>query len=107
MPPSAPEQLNTTLETLYRSESGRVLAALVLLGDLDLIEESMLLYAVAPRFDGAQRKRANGPLWAARSLSIALKRAVEMSRGRGLSRMPASVQDSRVAANTSRACTPT
>jgi RNA polymerase sigma-70 factor (ECF subfamily) len=41
MPP-VPEQLNRTIETLYRSESGRVLATLVrLLGDLDLAEESM------------------------------------------------------------------
>src|SRR6202158_1819713 len=39
---SAPEQLSKTIETLYRSESGRVLATLVrLLGDLDLAEESM------------------------------------------------------------------
>jgi RNA polymerase sigma-70 factor (ECF subfamily) len=36
------EQLGQTIETLYRSESGRVLATLVrLLGDLDLAEESM------------------------------------------------------------------
>src|ERR1044072_1350601 len=42
MPPSAPEQLSSTIETLYRSESGRVLATLVrLLGDLDLAEEAM------------------------------------------------------------------
>jgi RNA polymerase sigma-70 factor (ECF subfamily) len=42
MPPPAPEQLGRTIETLYRSESGRVLATLVrLLGDLDLAEESM------------------------------------------------------------------
>ena len=42
MPPPVPEQLNKTIETLYRSESGRVLATLVrLLGDLDLAEESM------------------------------------------------------------------
>jgi RNA polymerase sigma-70 factor, ECF subfamily len=41
MPPE-PEQLCTTIETLYRSESGRVLATLVrMLGDLDLAEESM------------------------------------------------------------------
>jgi RNA polymerase sigma-70 factor, ECF subfamily len=51
MPPE-PEQLSTTqvsttqvstaIETLYRSESGRVLATLVrLLGDLDLAEEAM------------------------------------------------------------------
>ena len=40
--PLAPEQVSTTIETLYRSESGRVLATLVrLLGDLDLAEESM------------------------------------------------------------------
>jgi RNA polymerase sigma-70 factor (ECF subfamily) len=39
MHPPAPEQL---IETLYRSESGRVLATLVrLLGDLDLAEEAM------------------------------------------------------------------
>ncbi|HMD76774.1 MAG TPA: RNA polymerase sigma factor [Terracidiphilus sp.] len=37
-----PEQLSRTVETLYRAESGRVLATLVrLLGDLDLAEESM------------------------------------------------------------------
>lgn len=37
-----PEQLSQTIETLYRSESGRVLATLVrLLGDLDLAEEAM------------------------------------------------------------------
>lgn len=42
MPPTVPEQLSTTLETIYRSESGRVLATLVrLLGDLDLAEEVM------------------------------------------------------------------
>jgi RNA polymerase sigma-70 factor (ECF subfamily) len=41
MPP-VPDQLSTTIETLYRAESGRVLATLVrLLGDLDLAEESM------------------------------------------------------------------
>jgi len=37
-----PEQLSKTIETLYRSESGRILATLVhLLGDLDLAEEGM------------------------------------------------------------------
>src|SRR6476660_5375106 len=37
-----PEQFSRTIETLYRSESGRVLATLVrLLGDLDLAEEAM------------------------------------------------------------------
>src|SRR5919107_5225559 len=37
-----PEEFSRTIETLYRSESGRVLATLVrLLGDLDLAEESM------------------------------------------------------------------
>src|SRR3984957_3305238 len=42
MPPYVPEQLSKTIEILYRSESGRVLATLVgLLGDLDLAEESM------------------------------------------------------------------
>src|SRR5271167_3696004 len=42
MPPPVPEQLSKTIEALYRSESGRVLATLVrLLGDLDLAEESM------------------------------------------------------------------
>src|ERR1700740_3514798 len=41
MPP-VPEQLSKTIETLYRSESGRVLATLVrLLGNLDLAEEAM------------------------------------------------------------------
>src|SRR6516162_4164568 len=42
MPPPVPEQLSRTIETLYRSESGRILATLVrLLGDLDLAEEVM------------------------------------------------------------------
>jgi len=42
MPPPVPEQLCKTIETLYRTESGRVLATLVrLLGDLDLAEEAM------------------------------------------------------------------
>jgi RNA polymerase sigma-70 factor (ECF subfamily) len=42
MPPNAPEDLSKTIETLYRSESGRILATLVrLLGDLDLAEEAM------------------------------------------------------------------
>src|SRR5262249_40658972 len=42
MPPPVPEQLSRTIENLYRSESGRVLATLVrLLGDLDLGEEAM------------------------------------------------------------------
>src|SRR6202021_1582306 len=42
MPPPVPEEVSRTIETLYRSESGRVLATLVrLLGDLDLAEESM------------------------------------------------------------------
>jgi RNA polymerase sigma-70 factor (ECF subfamily) len=37
-----PEQLSKIIETLYRSESGRILATLVhLLGDLDLAEEAM------------------------------------------------------------------
>jgi RNA polymerase sigma-70 factor, ECF subfamily len=41
MPPVS-EQLSRTIETIYRSESGRVLATLVrLLGDLDLAEEAM------------------------------------------------------------------
>ncbi len=42
MPPAVPEQLSRTIETLYRAESGWVLATLVrLLGDLDLAEEAM------------------------------------------------------------------
>src|ERR1700721_4394173 len=42
MPPPVPEELSRTIESLYRSESGRVLATLVrLLGDLDLAEEAM------------------------------------------------------------------
>jgi RNA polymerase sigma-70 factor (ECF subfamily) len=42
MPPPVPEPLSRTIETIYRSESGRVLATLVrLLGDLDLAEEAM------------------------------------------------------------------
>ncbi len=42
MPPPGTEQFSSTIESLYRSESGRVLATLVrLLGDLDLAEEAM------------------------------------------------------------------
>jgi len=47
MPPNAPDDLSRvdlskTIEALYRSESGRILATLVgLLGDLDLAEEAM------------------------------------------------------------------
>jgi len=42
MPPNAPEDLSSLIETLYRSESGRILATLLrLLGDLDLAEEAM------------------------------------------------------------------
>jgi RNA polymerase sigma-70 factor (ECF subfamily) len=40
--PDAREPMSTRIETLYRSESGRILATLVrLLGDLDLAEEAM------------------------------------------------------------------
>ena len=42
MPPPVPQPLSITIDALYRSESGRVLATLVrLLGDLDMAEESM------------------------------------------------------------------
>src|ERR1041385_4502249 len=42
MPPPVPEHISTTIENLYRRESGRVLATLVrLLRDLDLAEEAM------------------------------------------------------------------
>src|SRR5262244_862892 len=42
MPSPVPEQFSRTIETLYRSESARILATLVrLLGDLDLAEEAM------------------------------------------------------------------
>ena len=42
MLPDTRELLSRTIETLYRSESGRILATLVrLLGDLDLAEEAM------------------------------------------------------------------
>ena len=42
MPLRVPEDLGRTIEALYRSESGRILATLVrLLGDLDLAEEAM------------------------------------------------------------------
>jgi len=52
MPAPVPEHLSETIETLYRSESGRVLATLVrLLGDLDLAEEAMHeAFAVALEF---------------------------------------------------------
>lgn len=43
MPPPASEQPGKTIETLYRTEFGRILAALVrLLGDLDLAEKAMI-----------------------------------------------------------------
>ena len=42
MPQNVPDDLSRTIETLYRSESGRILATLVrLLGDLDVAEEAM------------------------------------------------------------------
>ena len=42
MPQTVSEGMNTTIETLYRSESGRILATLVrLLGGLDVAEEAM------------------------------------------------------------------
>jgi RNA polymerase sigma-70 factor, ECF subfamily len=42
MPQNVPEEFSRTIETLYRSESGRILATLVrLLGDLDVAEEAM------------------------------------------------------------------
>src|SRR5271169_5694539 len=42
MPQNVPEELSRTIETLYRAESGRILATLVrLLGDLDVAEEAM------------------------------------------------------------------
>ena len=42
MPPPEAEQLSRTIEAIYRSESGRILATLVrLLGDLDVAEEAM------------------------------------------------------------------
>ena len=42
MPQSVPDELSRTIEALYRSESGRILATLArLLGDLDVAEEAM------------------------------------------------------------------
>jgi RNA polymerase sigma-70 factor (ECF subfamily) len=42
MPQNVPEEFGRTIETLYRSESGRILATLRrLLGDFDLAEEAM------------------------------------------------------------------
>jgi len=42
MAQDAPEEIGRTIETLYRSESGRILATLTrLLGDLDIAEEAM------------------------------------------------------------------
>jgi len=42
MPQNVPEELSRAIETLYRSESGRILATLVrLLGDIDVAEEAM------------------------------------------------------------------
>jgi RNA polymerase sigma-70 factor (ECF subfamily) len=42
MPQNVSEELSRTIETLYRSESGRILATLArLLGDLDVAEEAL------------------------------------------------------------------
>jgi RNA polymerase sigma-70 factor (ECF subfamily) len=42
MPQNVPQELSRTIEMLYRSESGRILATLArLLGDLDVAEEAM------------------------------------------------------------------
>ncbi len=42
MPQNVPDELSRTIEALYRSESGRILATLArLLGDLDVAEEAM------------------------------------------------------------------
>src|SRR5258707_15830635 len=42
MPQNVPEELSRTIETLYLSESGRILATLArLLGDLDVAEEAL------------------------------------------------------------------
>jgi RNA polymerase sigma-70 factor (ECF subfamily) len=42
MPENVSEELSRIIEAIYRSESGRILAALVrLLGDLDVAEEAM------------------------------------------------------------------
>ena len=42
MPQDVPEELSKIIETLYRTESGRILATLVrLLGDIDVAEEAM------------------------------------------------------------------
>ncbi|WP_158943730.1 RNA polymerase sigma factor [Granulicella sp. S190] len=42
MPQNVPEELSRIIETLYRSESGRILATLArLLGDLEIAEEAM------------------------------------------------------------------
>jgi RNA polymerase sigma-70 factor, ECF subfamily len=42
MPQNVPEELSRTIEAIYRSESGRILATLArLLGDLDVAEEAM------------------------------------------------------------------
>jgi RNA polymerase sigma-70 factor (ECF subfamily) len=67
VPPPAPEQLSRTIETLYRSESGRVLATLVrLLGDLDLAEEAMHEAFAAASFAKSRATSVIAPL----SLSI-------------------------------------
>ena len=52
-----PKQLSRTIETLYRSESGRVLATLMrLLGDLDLAEEAMHEAVIACDVPGEVRE---------------------------------------------------
>jgi RNA polymerase sigma-70 factor, ECF subfamily len=46
------EQIRELLDSLYRADSGRILATLILLGDFDLAEEAMHEAFAAVDFDG-------------------------------------------------------
>src|SRR3954463_15599657 len=76
-----PEQLSRTIETLYRSESGRILATLVrFLGDLDLAEEAMHEAFAAALESWAKAGIPNNPRpWL---ISTARFKGVDRMRGR-------------------------
>ena len=81
MPQPVPEELSRIIETLYRTESGRVLATLVrLLGDLDLAEESMHEAFAAALESWAQAGIPDKPLpWL---ISTARFKAIDVMRRR-------------------------
>jgi RNA polymerase sigma-70 factor (ECF subfamily) len=82
MPPNAPEDLSRTIEALYQSESGRILATLVrLLGDLDLAEEVMHEAFVAALETWPQTRLPDKPRpWL---ISAGRFKAIDVMRRRG------------------------